>query len=39
MANPLKNLIELDEKKAEDIDPQVVKEIKSLLNKNIEVKS
>jgi hypothetical protein len=37
MANPLKNLLELDQKKGEDIDPQLISEIKSLLNKSSEV--
>jgi len=39
MANPLKNLLELDQKKEEDIDPQLITEIKSLLNKNLEVEN
>ena len=37
MTTPLKNLLELDSKKGEDIDPQLITEIKSLLNKNNEV--
>jgi len=39
MANPLKALAELEQKSGEDVDPKVIQEIKTLLNKNIEVKA